>query len=105
MRVWENPKVMYELIQDGLMMYIAKGDLTILQGRLGMKKKDVDELVEAISSMEVHRDFYSGRLKVSHPETKRKGASKKDLETKGKFQKVETDREPGVGGREDDNQL
>ena len=108
MHVWENPKVIYELIQDGLMMYIAKKDLTILQGRLGMSRVDVDSLVGAISSMEVHHDFYSGRLKVSHPETTRKGASKKDLEAKGKFQKVqkvEPTLKPVVGGREDDNQL
>ena len=105
MHVWENPKVIYELIQDGMMMYIAKGDLTILQGRLGMSKADVDSLVGAISSMEVRHDFYSGRLKVSHPETTRKGASKKDLEAKAKFQKVEPTLKPVVGGREDDNQL
>ena len=94
MHVWENPKVIYELIQDGMMMYIAKGDLTILQGRLGMSKADVDSLVGAISSMEVRHDFYSGRLKVSHPETTRKGASKKDLEAKAKFQKVEPTLKP-----------
>ena len=90
MHIWDNPKVIYELVQDGLMMYFAKGDLTILQERLGMEKTVVDKLVSALCSMEVHRDFYSGRIKISHPDTTRRRASKKDLGERpgAKFQKV-----------------
>jgi len=87
MSLIESPSVIYELVQDGLLMYIAKGDTTILVDRLGMEISDIDNLVHAISNMEVYIDFYSGKAHVSHPDTKKKSAKAGTLMAKEKWRR------------------
>jgi hypothetical protein len=91
MTIFDSPSVWYEMLQDGLLMYIAKDNSDILCGNLGMSMEDVDTLVNALCDMEVHKDQYSTKTIVSHPATVRRGKSKDQFgSTRGvSFRKVE----------------
>jgi hypothetical protein len=88
MSLVDSPTVVYELLQDGLLMYIAKNDTAVLIERLGMEQSDIDTLVQAITDMEVYIDFYSGKARVSHPQTEKRGANSALLAAKGKWRRA-----------------